>query len=193
MRLSDREFMAMNSGFRRLVQRTVEFPTFRRYGVPVRGRDVLEIGCGTGYGARFLLGMEPKSYIGIDLMPEQIALARERRLDGAEFFIQDAADLSRFAGASKDTVAIFGVLHHIPAWRQVIRECARVLRPGGWLYVEEPDGTFIQWWERLFSWGHPDEMLTLRELRAALTAEGFTIRRKWHFVGFGFYAAEITG
>ena len=80
----------------------------------------------------------------------------------------------------------------IPTWRLVIRECARVLRTGGWLYVEEPDGTFIQWWERLFRWGHPDEMLTLCELNAELAAEGFTIRGKWHFVGFGFYAAEKT-
>jgi ubiquinone/menaquinone biosynthesis C-methylase UbiE len=85
MRLSDREFKAMNSGSRRLVQRTVEFPTFKRFGVPVRGKDVLEIGCGTGYGARFLLGMKPKSYVGIDLMPEQISLAQQRHLHGEVF------------------------------------------------------------------------------------------------------------
>jgi SAM-dependent methyltransferase len=190
MRLSNREFKAMNTEARRLLQRTVEFPTFRRFGIPVNGRDVLEIGCGTGYGAQFLLEMEPKSYVGIDLMPEQIELARQRLLEGAEFHIQDAADLSCFATAGKDTIAIFGVLHHIPVWRQVIQECARVLRPGGWLYVEEPDGTFIQWWERLFRWGHPDELLTLRALRAELAAQGFTINRKWHLFGFGFYAAQ---
>ncbi len=192
MRLSPVEFRAMNTELRRLLQRTVEFPTFKRFGVPVRDRDVLEIGCGNGYGAEFLLGMAPKSYVGIDLMPEQIALARKRRLAGAEFFEQDATDLSRFIEAGKDTIAVFGVLHHIPDWRLVIRECSRVLRRGGWLYVEEPDGAFLRWWERFFHWGHPDEHLTLRDLRAELTANGFVIRAKRHCFGFGFYAAETV-
>ncbi|MBN1613123.1 MAG: class I SAM-dependent methyltransferase [Deltaproteobacteria bacterium] len=193
MRLSEREFRAMNSVFRRLVQRTVEFPIFRHFDVPVRGMDVLEIGCGTGYGAQFLLGMAPKSYVGIDLMPEQIALARQRRLEAAEFHVQDAADLGRFASAGIDTVVIFGALHHIRAWRQVVAECARVLKIGGWLYVEEPEGAILNFWELLFRWGHPDEPLTLRELRAELASKGFTIRRKRRSIAFGFYAAQKTG
>lgn len=189
-RLSDREFKAMNTGFRRWLQRVYEFPTFRAFGVPVQGRDVLEIGCGTGYGAQFLLGLEPSSYVGIDLMPEQIALAQKRELPRAEFFVQDASDLSRFGEASKDAVIIFGVLHHIPTWRLVVREIGRVLRPGGWLFVEEPDGVFLVRFERVFHWGHPDEVLTLAELRGEMADQGFTIRRKRHLFGFGIYAAE---
>ena len=192
-RLSERELKAMNTGFRRWLQRVYEFPTFKAFDVPVQGLDVLEIGCGTGYGAQFLLGLGPKSYVGIDLMPEQIALARKRELPAAEFHLQDATDLSRFGDASKDAIIIFGVLHHIPTWRLVIREAARVLRPGGWLYVEEPDGAFLLAWERVFHWGHPDEMLTLRELRGELATKGFAIRRKRHLFGFGIYAAQKTG
>ncbi len=189
-RLSDREFKAMNTGFRRWLQRVYEFPTFKSYEVPVQGLDVLEIGCGTGYGAQFLLGFGPRSYVGIDLMPEQVALAQKRDLPGAEFFVQDATDLSRFGDLSKDTVVIFGVLHHVPTWRKVIQEAARLLRTGGWLYVEEPDGIFLQQWERIFHWGHPDEMLTLSELRGELAANGFSIQRKRHLFGFGLYSAR---
>jgi SAM-dependent methyltransferase len=192
-RLSDRELRAMNTGFRRWLQRIYEFPTFKAFAVPVQGLDVLEIGCGTGYGAQFLLGLGPKSYVGIDLMPEQIALAQKRELAKAEFHLQDATDLSRFGEASKDTIVIFGVLHHIPTWRLVIREAARVLRPGGWLYIEEPDGAFLLAWERIFHWGHPDEMLTLRELRSELVDYGFTIHRKRYLFGFGLYAAQKAG
>jgi ubiquinone/menaquinone biosynthesis C-methylase UbiE len=76
--------------------------------------DILEIGCGSGYGAVLLSELRPKSYVGIDLMPEQIALAHQRRLPNAEFMVQDAAQLP-FADESKDVVVIFGVLHHIPA------------------------------------------------------------------------------
>jgi SAM-dependent methyltransferase len=193
MKLSEREFKGMNTGFRRWLQRSYEFPTFLAFQVPVKDRDVLEIGCGNGYGAQFLLGQKPKSYVGIDLMPEQIALAQKRELPNAEFHVQDASDLANFGAGSKDTVVIFGVLHHIPTWRTVIREASRVLRPGGWLYVEEPDGSFLLAWERIFHWGHPDEMLTLKELRNELTAQGYTIQSRRHLFGFGLYAAVKTG
>jgi SAM-dependent methyltransferase len=95
---------------------------------------------------------------------------------------------------SKDIIVIFGVLHHIPEWRKVISECARVLRPGGRLFVEEPDGGFIvDYWERVFHWGHPYEMLRLRQLESALEQNGLEIQRKVWAFGFGVYAARKDG
>lgn len=78
----------------------------------------------------------------MDLMPEQIALAQNRRLANAESLIRDAADLSCFVDESKDVVMIFGILHHVPVWREVIHEIRRLLKPGGKLFVEEPEGRF---------------------------------------------------
>ena len=130
MRLSDREFRAMNNPVRRFFQRRIEFPTFRRMGLEAGGKDVLEIGCGSGYGAVLLSRQKPRSYVGIDLMPEQIELARRVELADAAFETMDATDLSVFADSSKDLVVIFGILHHIPRWSQVVQECRRVLRAG---------------------------------------------------------------
>ena len=138
MRLSNREFRAMNNPVRRFFQRRVEFPTFRRMGLEAGGKDVLEIGCGSGYGAVLLSSLQPRSYIGIDLMAEQIELARRIELPGAVFHIMDATDLAAFEDASKDLVVIFGILHHIPRWPQVIKEARRVLRTGGEIFLEEP-------------------------------------------------------
>jgi ubiquinone/menaquinone biosynthesis C-methylase UbiE len=121
----------MNSGGRRLVQRWIEFPLFRRLGLKAEGQDVLEVGCGAGYGAVLIGRLRPRSYVGVDLMPEQIELAQARGLPGAEFLVMDAAEMGRIDDASKDCVVIFGILHHIPKWREVLRECHRVLRPGG--------------------------------------------------------------
>ena len=45
-----------------------------------------------------------RSYVGIDLMPEMIELARQRRLPNAEFLVVDAANLNYFPDASKDVV-----------------------------------------------------------------------------------------
>lgn len=190
MRLSDREFRAMNNPFRRFLQRRVEFPTFRRMGLEASGKDVLEIGCGSGYGAVLLGSLHPRSYVGIDLMPEQIDLARRIDLEDAVFHVMDATDLSAFEDASKDLVVIFGILHHVPRWSQVIKETRRVLRTGGEIYLEEPSELLIRPWDGLFKWGHPsDAQFRLAALELELEHAGFVLgqRRKRHL--FGYYRA----
>lgn len=190
MRLSDREFTVMNSAARRFIQRTVEFPLFQRMGLAVEDRDILEIGCGSGYGAVLLTVLSPRSYVGLDIMSEQIALARKRLLAGAEFMLGDAADLGCFPDESTDIVVDFGILHHIPEWRTAIKECHRVLRKGGNLFVEEPDGALVARIESFFPWGHPvNAYFRLRDLEDDLNENGFEVlKRRWVF-GFGFYRA----
>ena len=192
MRLSTREFNAMNNPARCFIQRHVEFPIFQHMGLDETGLDILEIGCGSGYGATLLYRLEPKSYVGVDLMHEQIALADGRRLPEAEFMVRDATNLSCFPDQSKDVIVIFGILHHIPEWRKVVQGCARLLREGGKLFVEEPDGVFVQAFDRIFHWGHPDLYpFRLRDLEAYLPSLGFTILGRLRTMGFGWYAAQI--
>jgi ubiquinone/menaquinone biosynthesis C-methylase UbiE len=195
MRLSDREFKAMNRPLRRFLQRTLEFPLFKRLGLIQKNQDILEIGCGSGYGAVLLAELQPKSYVGLDLMPEQIELALElaqkHRLPNVKFLLMDTTDLSCFPDKSKDVVVIFGVLHHVPQWREVIQECYRVLRDGGKLFVEEPDGRVIATGEKLFHWGHPGEALfALPDFEQNLAATGFTLIQQWKGLALGFYAAQ---
>ena len=190
MRLSDREFRAMNNPLRRFVQRRVEFPIFRRMGLDASGKDVLEIGCGSGYGAVLLSRLRPKSYVGIDLMPEQIDLARQVELQNAAFQVMDATDLAAVEDASKDLVVIFGILHHVPRWRRVIKEIRRVVRPGGELYLEEPSELLISPWDRLFKWGHsPEAQFGLPALELELEHAGFDLDRRKRRHLFGYYRA----
>jgi ubiquinone/menaquinone biosynthesis C-methylase UbiE len=190
MKLSDKEFQVMNNPARQFLQRTVEFPLFKSMGLSGERQDILEIGCGSGYGATLLATLKPSSYVGIDVMPEQIALAHQLQLPDAVFMVQDTTDLSGFADASKDVVVIFGVLHHIPPWREVIAECCRVLRSGGQLFLEEPGGRVLEFFDQLFHWGHPSGGFRLKELEDYLIRVGFTICEKRWLCGFGVYRAE---
>ena len=63
MKLSEKEFKAMNDPFRQFLQRKIEFPLFQRLGLVEQNQDMLEIGCGSGYGAELLFTLNPASYI----------------------------------------------------------------------------------------------------------------------------------
>ena len=103
MKLSDVEFRAMDSWWRRWGQANFEVPLFQRMGLDLRNKDALEIGCGNGYGSDLLTRRAPRSYIGLDVMEEQIEKARKCYPD-PQFLLQEATDLSQFADRSKDVV-----------------------------------------------------------------------------------------
>jgi len=138
--------------------------------------------------------LKPKSYVGIDLMPEMIDLALNREdIPQADFRLMDAADMRRIPDTSKDAVVIFDILHHIPRWREVLSECARVLRPGGAIFLEEPGASAVRLWDSFFHWGHPtDAMFTWQELEARLSDVGFTVKHRCRLWPFHSYCAVKT-
>jgi ubiquinone/menaquinone biosynthesis C-methylase UbiE len=195
MRLIDAEFRAINSPTRRFLHRYVEFPLFKMLGLKAEGQDILEVGCGAGYGAVLLSTLRPRSYAGIDLMPEMIELAKKQPgLENAEFLVMDAADMSPFPDQSKDIIVIFDILHHIPEWRPVVQECHRVLKVGGRLFLEEPSATAVRIWDTFFHWDHPQAALfSRREMEDHLREVGFVIRRRLPVLPFRMYSLEREG
>jgi ubiquinone/menaquinone biosynthesis C-methylase UbiE len=106
----------------------LEIELVERYGA---GRDVLEVGCGTGLlldrSAHFA-----RSAQGIDLSGGMLAKAAARGLHVAQ---GSATDLP-VASASVDVAYSFKVLAHIPDIGGAMREMARVVRPGGHVIAE---------------------------------------------------------
>jgi SAM-dependent methyltransferase len=94
---------------------------------------VLEIGCGIATdGLEF--ARNGANYVGVDLTPHSIELAKERfDLWGVpgRFEIANAENGLPFTEGSFDHVYSFGVIHHSPAPERIAREILRVLRKGG--------------------------------------------------------------
>ena len=193
MRLSEAEFRAMNGRLRRFFHRRVEFPALVRLGLAeATGKDVVEVGCGNGLGAELISRLTPKSYVGFDLMPEQVALADRRKLVGARFFVGDASAIDLLDRCA-DVVVIFGILHHVEKWREALSECRRVMRPGAVLVVEEPDAKLLRGWDRVFSWGHPRSGFSLDGLEQELSTGGLRLERRVKLPGvFGAYRARMV-
>lgn len=91
-----------------------------------QGRDVLEVGCGTGLILQ-RVATQARSARGVDLSPGMLEHARSRGLDVLE---ASATELP-FDDASFDVTYSFKVLAHIPGWERCLAEMARVTRPGG--------------------------------------------------------------
>jgi len=114
----------------------------------VRDRDVLDVGCGEGLLVRRLASAGAR-VVGLD--PSAVALERARRAEPSGTstrFVAGTAEALPFPDTSFDTVVFFNSLHHVPleSMDAALAEAARVLRPNGVLYVQEPlaEGSFFE-------------------------------------------------
>ena len=90
---------------------------------------ILDAGCGYGRVAARLLSKKAQM-IGVDISRQMIKYCN-RDLQGE--FAGAIADIQNlpFREGSFDKIVCVGVLVHVESPRQVIQECARVLKPGG--------------------------------------------------------------
>ena len=100
----------------------------KRYG---SGRDVLEVGCGTGL-VLSRIGRFARSARGVDLSPGMLEKARARGLD---VVLGSATELP-FENNQFDVTCSFKVLAHVPEIELALREMVRVTRPGGMVLAE---------------------------------------------------------
>lgn len=111
----------------------------------IRGKRVLDFGCGTGPLSRLCVENGAGSVIGIDLSSKSIARARSTHegVPNLQFVLEQSPDFISLPADSVDVILCFDVMEHVMNYEAAIREWARVLAPGGRVLI---------WWS---VWWHP--------------------------------------
>ncbi|HEY5926057.1 MAG TPA: class I SAM-dependent methyltransferase [Kofleriaceae bacterium] len=144
----------------------------------VEVRTAADVGCGQGHWTRLVAALLPATatITGIDREPEWIAIAEAR--GGARYQVGTAEQLP-FADRSLDLVTAQTVLIHVADPPAVLREMARVLRPGGKLWLLEPNNLVAS--VSLFADPKADPDLLGAAFRLELVAQ-----RGKHALGLGY-------
>lgn len=101
-----------------------------------KGKRVLDIACGEGYGSAALTSVGACSVIGVDISPEAVAHAKAKY--GINAIIGSAEAIPVETG-SIDLVVSFETIEHVPSPSKFIQEIRRVLAPGGKLVISTPN------------------------------------------------------
>jgi ubiquinone/menaquinone biosynthesis C-methylase UbiE len=109
---------------------------------PVRSpASILDVGCGTGrWPVEMARAFPDARVVGLDLeLPAAVAASDELRPRNCTFVVGDVLRGLPFPDASFDFVHQRLLMGAIPAprWPDVVRELARVARPGGWIELVE--------------------------------------------------------
>ncbi len=116
------------------------------------GDAALDVACGTGVLAAALSRAGAAKVVGLDFVPEMLAVARRKFADEPIEWVEGDATALPFDDGSFDVVSIGFGLRNIPAAERALSEFRRVLRPGGRLVVLEfapPRGAILS---RLSKW-----------------------------------------
>jgi SAM-dependent methyltransferase len=141
-----------------------------------RGRlDILDAGCGTGGNSAHLRAYGRVT--GIDFAVEALRFACER--PGLRLARASVESLP-FADAAFDLVLSNDVLCHLGVTNdaRAVRELARVLRPGGTLFLQLPAYEWLR--SRHDEAVHTGHRYTAREVRTLLRVGGLRVRRVTH-------------
>jgi 2-polyprenyl-3-methyl-5-hydroxy-6-metoxy-1,4-benzoquinol methylase len=106
----------------------------------VRGKQVLDCACGTGYGVRMLRQIgEAARVIGVDIEDKAIQYACQNHQVDATTFVCSSGDRLPLADNSVDIVASFETIEHVPDDVVLVEEFYRVLRADGILIISTPN------------------------------------------------------
>jgi SAM-dependent methyltransferase len=165
----------------RAVDRAGAITDLMRSLAPWAGRDVLDVGCGTGFHLP-LFAEEARSVTGVEPHGDLAAIARRRvrRLPQVQV-LQASAESMPLPDASVDVVHARWAYFFGPGCEPGLRELERVVRAGGRAFVIDNDptrSTFGAWFRR----GYPGvDHVEVAEFWAAQGWERHPVEMAWTF------------
>jgi 2-polyprenyl-3-methyl-5-hydroxy-6-metoxy-1,4-benzoquinol methylase len=130
----------------------------------VKGKRVLDVACGEGYGLAALQKAGAARVIGLDISEPVCQHARTKY--GLDVRVATAEQIP-LADASMDVIVSFETIEHIPNPGLFLDECGRVLVPGGRLVISTPNKDVYSGWGQPTNPHHCSEM-TEEEFASAL-------------------------
>ena len=104
---------------------------------PLTGQKVIDIGCGGGILAD-AMARAGATVTGIDLAGKALKVAQLHALEAETPNISyreiSAEAMAQEAPGSFDTVTCMEMLEHVPDPSSVVRACAQLVKPGGWVF-----------------------------------------------------------
>jgi SAM-dependent methyltransferase len=104
------------------------------------GKRVLDVGCGTGYGAASLAQTAAHT-VGFDISPEAVEYATQHYGEKVEFLVGSAENFPASLGAF-GLITAFEVIEHLADWPRLLSEANRVLADDGLFLVSTPNKTY---------------------------------------------------
>ena len=103
----------------------------------LKGKQVLDIGCGGGILAD-AMARQGAEVLGIDLATKSLRVAQlhalEAQTPNVNYLEISAEDLASEKPASFDVVTCMEMLEHVPDPASIVRACAALVKPGGWVF-----------------------------------------------------------
>src|SRR5882672_5808793 len=97
------------------------------------GKDVLEIGCGSGHGLGYI-GVRARRVVGGDCTHKLLKIAGDRYGTSVPLVRLDAESVP-FTSSSFDVVVLHEAIYYLGSPARFVAEARRVLRPGGRLII----------------------------------------------------------
>ncbi|ACL64665.1 Methyltransferase type 11 [Anaeromyxobacter dehalogenans 2CP-1] len=117
-----------------------EWSAFRSLLPDLRGKRVLDLGCGFGWHCRHACEQGARSVVGVDLSEKMLERARALGSDARLTYVRSAIEDVELAPATFDVVISSLALHYVADLAKVLANVRACLRPGGALVfsVEHP-------------------------------------------------------
>ncbi|HEX2629616.1 MAG TPA: class I SAM-dependent methyltransferase, partial [Chitinophagaceae bacterium] len=104
--------------------------------IPVSGKTIVDVGCGTGRHWKKILAGLPQRLIGYDVSAGMLQKLREK-ISGAETYLLQKEKMPEMADHSCDAIVSTLTVAHIPFIETALKEWDRILKSGAHIIITD--------------------------------------------------------